>query len=145
MNRLDRAKCRYAQDLRALRKIRGVSIETIHNQTRIIESVLRGYEANCLSDNSSFHRIYLRSLTRAYAQVVGLEVNQILEALDMALDGSYDGRLDPNFDPEGKPVGESVNESESEPDSESASESASNSEPKSGASSSKRDSSTVGG
>ncbi len=130
----EQARCRYAQDLRYLREQRGVSLETVYAETRIIKSVLREYEKDCLYHNSNFHRIYLRSLTGAYANVVGLDIDQVLEALDMALEGTYDGRLDPNHQVP-----------KEAPPPPSAKKSASTREPRRGASSPKKDKTTGGG
>ena len=130
----EQARCKYAQDLRTLRERRGVSLETVYAETRIIKSVLNDYEKNCLYNNSNFHRIYLRSLTRAYAKVVDLDVDQVLNALEMALDGTYDGRLDPNHQ---EPEEPSVKVP--------AKKSANTRAPRRGASSSKKDKTTDGG
>ena len=126
----EEARRRYAHDLRTLRKQRGVSLETIYVETRIPKSVLQDYETSGLYHNESFHEVYLRSLTKAYALAVGLDVDRILLALGRALDGSYNGGLTSAREPEAEGAAESENESpEQDP--------ASKSEPKSGASSPK--------
>jgi len=126
----EEARRRYAHDLRTLRKQRGVSLETIYVETRIPKSVLQDYETSGLYYNESFHEVYLRSLTKAYALAVGLDVDRILLALGRALDGSYNGGLTSAREPEAEEAAESENESpEQDP--------ASISEPKSGASSPK--------
>jgi len=137
MNKFEQTRSRYASDLRILRKLQNVSLETVHMETRIIKTVLQDYEKNCLLNNSNFARVYLHSLTEAYAKAVGLDVDQILNALEMALDGTYDGRLNPDYRPQ--------EESPSEPVSISPKESASTKEPKSGASSPSEDKVTDGG
>ena len=133
MNKFEKARYEYAQDLRRLRKLRGISLDTVHAETRIIKTVLKEYETNCLYNNQNFHKIYLQSMTQAYAKAVDLDVDQVLRALQMALDGTYDGSLNSN-------VQSSVEESEPP-----AKESAKSKEPTNGASSSSKDESKAGG
>ncbi len=95
---LEKSRQQLARDLRALRENKQVSLETIHTETRIIKNVLREFEQNCLYNNSNFQIIYLRSLTRAYAKVIGLDEKMVLHALDLAIEGKYDGSLNPNYD-----------------------------------------------
>ncbi len=97
MNKVENSMCSFAEDLRNIRERKGISLETIHHHTRVIKIVLQDYETNCLFHQPQFHRIYLRSLTRAYVSVLDMDPDPILEALDMALDGTYDGRLDPSY------------------------------------------------
>ena len=113
LDKVHQARCRYAHDLRSLRESRGVSLEEIHAETRIITSVLLEYEANCLCENESFNNIYLRSLTKKYAEAVSLDVDKILNGLAMALEGNYDGRLNPNYEPEESSMEKPVKQPES--------------------------------
>jgi len=99
-NNIEKSRIKLARDLRTLRERKEVSIETIHAETRIIKSLLREFETNCLFNCHNFHHIYLRSLTRAYSNAIGLDTEKVLEALTMALNGSYDGRLSPDYRPE---------------------------------------------
>lgn len=129
-SQLEEARSRYAGDLRTLREQQGVSLETVYVETRIPKSVLLDYETSGLYYNESFHEVYLRSLTKAYAIAVGLDVDRILLALERAMDGSYNGGLMSTHEPEEEGAVEPENESP-------AQDSASTSEPKSGASSPK--------
>ncbi len=148
-SKLEQSKRQYAQDLRTLRKYRGVSLETISTETRIIKTVLEEFEINCLHQNSRFNKVYLCSLCRAYARVAGLDVDQVVSALEMALEGKYDGSLDPNYKPEeksSKPSSKGSSKSSSKPASKpSAKKSASTSAPSKGASPPKPDKRTRGG
>ncbi len=148
-SKLEQSKRQYAQDLRTLRKYRGVSLETISTETRIIKTVLEEFEINCLHQNSRFNKVYLCSLCRAYARVAGLDVDQVVSALEMALEGKYDGSLDPNYKPEeksSKPSSKGSSKSSSKPASKpSAKKSASTSAPSKGASPPKSDKRTRGG
>ncbi len=95
----EKSRVKLARDLKMLREHKEVSIETIHSETRIIKSLLRDFETNCLYNHQNFHDIYLRSLARAYSNVIGLDTEKVLEALNDALDGFYDGSLNPNYKP----------------------------------------------
>jgi len=136
-SQLEEARCRYARDLLTLRKQQGVSLETVYVETRIPKSVLIDYETSGLYYHESFHEVYLRSLTKAYALAVGLDVDRILSALERAMDGSYNGGLMSAHDPEEEEPAEPENELPEQ-------DSASMSEPKSGASSPKQEGSTEG-
>lgn len=151
-SQIDQSRCKYAQDLRTLRQKKGVSIDTIHQETQIIKTVLEEYEINCLQHNDRFNRVYLQSLTKAYSQVVGLDVEKVLEALEAALGGRYDGRLNPNYK---KPVKNPAKSTTSVKSARSvksgrsakqaAQESANTKAPSKGASSPKEDKQTKGG
>lgn len=129
-SQLEEARRRYAGDLRTLREQRGVSLETIYVETRISKSVLMDYETSGLYYNESFHEVYLRSLTKAYALAAGLDVDRVLSALRRALDGTYNGGLMSTREPEEEEASETENASPPQGP-------ASKSEPKSGASSPK--------
>lgn len=135
-SKLEQAKRKYAEDLRTLRKQKGVSLDAICTETKVIKTVLEEFEINCLHRNNRFNKVYLYSLVGSYAKIVGLDGDQILSALDMALDGSYDGRLSPDYKPKEKPA--KLAES-------STKKSANTSEPNKGASPPKADKRTRGG
>lgn len=131
MSDLEKARRAYAKDITALRKKKGVTLDMIYNETRILRSILVEYEKDGLYHNASFHKVYLQFMTRAYATVIGLDIDQVMMALDMALEGTYDGRLSP--EPQPKPS--------RPPDKKPASARA----PKRGASSPRKDKRTEGG
>lgn len=136
-SQLEKARCRYAGDLRTLREQHEVSLETVYVETRIPKAVLMDYETSGLYYHESFHEVYLRSLTKAYALAVGLDVDRVLSALGRALDGSYNGGLMSPHEPEKEEI---VGPEDESPEQDSASIS----EPKSGASSPKQEGSTEG-
>ena len=104
MSKFEQARCRYAHDLRVLRESKGISLDEIHDETRIIKSVLQEFELNCLYENHSFNKIYLQSLTKKYAEVVRLDIDLVLDGLAMVLEGNYDGRLNPKYEPKELPT-----------------------------------------
>lgn len=84
---------RFAQDLHRIRKAQGVSLEDLHQETKIPLGLLEQFEASGLFDHPMFNRVYLRSLVRTYARKVDLPIPLALDMLDRALDGTYAGEL----------------------------------------------------
>lgn len=82
-----------ADDLRRIREDRDVSLDALHDETKIPVGLLQQFEETGLFDHPMFNRVYLRSLIRAYAEMVEIPTDTALTALDQALDGSYDGLL----------------------------------------------------
>ena len=91
---------RFASDLHVIRQQRDVSLDAIHEATRIAIPLLKSFEDNALVDHPAFNRVYLRSLVRAYAQTIGIDIEEALQALEDALDGTYSGRLADTYAPE---------------------------------------------
>lgn len=84
---------RFAADLRAIREDRGVSIEDLHEETKIPRGLLESFETTGLFDHPMFNRVYLRSFVRTYADVTGISPAVALAALEEALEGVYTDRL----------------------------------------------------
>ena len=84
---------RFASDLCALREQSGVSLEEMHEATKIPRNLLASFEDSGLFDNPMFNRVYLRSFVRMYADIVGLPADRALQALERALEGRYEGDL----------------------------------------------------
>jgi len=70
-----------------------VSVKDIMDATRLAENVVEELEKTGLFSNPMFNRVYLRSIFRSYAGVVGLDEENVLAALEEALDGRYAGSL----------------------------------------------------
>lgn len=87
------AALRFVRDLQSLREDRGVSLDTLHNATRVPVDVLEAFEATALYGNRMFNRVYLRSLVRAYTGTIGYDADRAVLALEEALAGQYDGSL----------------------------------------------------
>ena len=83
----------FISDLRRIRESRALTLEGLHESTKIPLSVLEDFEETGLFDNPMFNRVYLRSLVRTYASYVGIPTKTMLEALDEALLDSYKGDL----------------------------------------------------
>ncbi len=95
---------RLADDLRRIREDRGVTLDALHEETKIPLGLLQQFEETGLFDHPMFNRVYLRSLVRAYADTVGISTEQALAALDEALTGAYQGRLAVTYLGEAPPV-----------------------------------------
>ncbi len=78
---------RFARDLSALRESQGVTIERIHQQSKIPLHVLQDFEADALLGNPVFNRVYLRSLVKTYADSLRVPIGEVLSALESAYAG----------------------------------------------------------
>ena len=105
---------RFNDDLRRIREERGLSVEALHEETKIPLGLLKQFEENGLFDHPMFNRVYLRSLVRAYAEQVSIDQDQALDYLDEALDGRYAGGLAAAY------LGEAPDEPEEEVEEEAA-------------------------
>ncbi len=88
---------RFASDLRRIREARGVTIEHLYQETKIPQSLLESFEETGLFDHPMFNRVYLRSFVRNYAEVVGIEPDVAVAALEEAVDARYDGGLERRY------------------------------------------------
>ncbi|HEX7069582.1 MAG TPA: helix-turn-helix transcriptional regulator [Rhodothermales bacterium] len=107
----------FAQDLKEIRKANGISIDDIHNESKIPVGLIESFEENGLFDHTMFNRVYLRSFVRTYADVVGISPETALASLEAALEGTYRRELaveylglelppEPVEDPEGTVIPE---------------------------------------
>ena len=83
----------FAADLKALRKEKDITLRQIYDATKIPLDVLDKFEETALFGHPSFNEVYLRSLVRNYAQLVGISQAKALAALEDALGGVYEGGL----------------------------------------------------
>ena len=84
---------RFANDLRRIREAQGVTIEEIHEETRVARSLVQTFERGDLYDHPGFNRVYMRSFIRAYTSCLGVDAEEAVGALDDALDGTYEHNL----------------------------------------------------
>ena len=106
------SRLEFSSDLRRIREERGLTLEALHEETKIPLSVLQDFEETGLFDNPMFNRVYLRSLVRTYALFVDIPSKVALEGLDEALLDSYKGRLAIAFLGEKPPEDEEMPEAE---------------------------------
>lgn len=83
----------FARDLRRIRESRRLTIEDLHHETKIPLTLLETFEETALFDHPQFNRVYLRSFVRTYANVVGIEPEDAIRALEEALSDRYAGSL----------------------------------------------------
>jgi hypothetical protein len=84
---------RFARDLRRIREYRDVSIDEIHEETRIARTLVETFERGEIYDHPGFNRVYLRSFIRAYAGCVDVDPKRALAALDAVMEGDYTNEL----------------------------------------------------
>ena len=84
---------RFARDVRRIREARGVTLEAIQDATKIPPDLLHQFEEDALFTHRMFNKVYLRSLARSYAELIEVERDDIIAALDAALQGSYGNEL----------------------------------------------------
>ena len=84
---------RFSEDLRRIREDREVSVDQIHNETRIARTLIESFEEGRLYDHPTYNRVYLRSFIKAYADALAISRETVLEGLDAALDGTYEHAL----------------------------------------------------
>lgn len=105
----------FATDLRRIREARGLSLQQLHESTRIEPGILRSFERNALFDHPVFNRVYLRSFVKTYAELVGIDAEEALGALERAMAGMYRGQIGKDFFGEVQlPDGESLDPEASE-------------------------------
>ncbi len=84
---------RLARDMRRIREARNLTVDDLHHETKIPLGLIQAFEDTGLFDHPQFNRVYLRSFMRTYAQVVGVDADLALEALEEALAGRYSDAL----------------------------------------------------
>ena len=84
---------RFSDHLRQIREEREISVDEIHHETQIAESLIESFEAGRLYEHPTYNRVYLRSFVKAYADALNISRETALESLDAALEGTYDNRL----------------------------------------------------
>lgn len=84
---------RLARDMRRIREAHNLTLDDLHEETKIPLGLIQAFEDTGLFDHPQFNRVYLRSFMRTYAQVVGVDAEVALEALEEALAGRYAGSL----------------------------------------------------
>lgn len=84
---------RLARDLRRVRESRNITVEDLHDETKIPQGLIEAFEDKALFDHPQFNRVYLRSFVRTYANVIGIEADAAISALEEALSDRYTGSL----------------------------------------------------
>lgn len=80
-------------DLATIRKSRGLSLEEIHQTTKIPISVLVSIEDNSVFEGMTSNPTYIRSYVRSYAKALSIDERKIVYALNKVEKNSYSGSL----------------------------------------------------
>lgn len=84
---------RLAQDLRAIREERDVTLDDVQRDTRMPADILGRFEAGDLIGDPHYNEVYLRNLLKSYAQALGISPQEVVNAYDQVKSGGYDGGL----------------------------------------------------
>ena len=79
--------------MRRIRESRHISIDDLHEETKIPIGLLEAFEDTALFDHPQFNRVYLRSFVRTYANVLDIDPEVALAGLEEALADRYAGSL----------------------------------------------------
>ena len=80
-------------DLAAIRKKKGISLDDIHQSTKIPKKVLKSIEDNSIFRNKGGSDIYIRGYVRSYAKALAIEERDIVYALNKVEKNNYTGSL----------------------------------------------------
>lgn len=98
---------RLARDMRRLRESRHITVDDLHDETKIPIGLIEAFEEDALFDHPQFNQVYLRSFVRTYANVIGIDSGIAISALEEALANRYHGSLAAEY------LGEDVSERKS--------------------------------
>lgn len=81
------------KDLATIRKQRQMTLEDVHNATKIPPHILEAIEDDTIFTEFTENKTYIRSYVRSYGKAVKLDDERVVEALNKVESGSYDGDL----------------------------------------------------
>lgn len=82
-----------ANDIATIRKQRKLSIEDIHELTRIPIHTITKIEDGSIFNDPSQNTTYVRSFVRSYTKALKISEDDIVAALDESFAGNYNGRI----------------------------------------------------
>ncbi|GAA5522282.1 helix-turn-helix domain-containing protein [Aliifodinibius salicampi] len=80
-------------DLAIIRKDQGISLEEIHQSTKIPKHILNAIEDDSLFQDITGTTTYIRGYVRSYASTLAIDEREIIHALDQMEKGHYNGSL----------------------------------------------------
>lgn len=80
-------------DLAIIRKDQGISLEEVHQSTKIPKHILTAIEDNSLFQDISGTTAYIRGYVRSYASMLAIDEREVIHALDQMEKGNYNGNL----------------------------------------------------
>ena len=81
------------KDISQIRQEHEITLENIHEATRIPVHILKSIERDTVFDDIDENRTYIRSYIRSYAKYLGIEDEFIIWCLNLAENNEYDGHL----------------------------------------------------
>lgn len=108
------------KDLAHIRNEQELSLEDIHESTKIPIRILQSIEDGTIFDEFEENATYIRSYVRSYAKALSIDEKQIIYALNKVEKGDYSGSLQSLFSEKPKRTfeyDEEVQKEEEEPDS----------------------------
>ena len=81
------------KDISKIRQDKNLTIEQIHEQTRIPVRILNTIEEGSLFEDIDENKTYIRSYVRSYAKALGIQNERIISCLNKAEAGDYNGEL----------------------------------------------------
>ncbi|MEZ4698705.1 MAG: helix-turn-helix domain-containing protein [Rhodothermales bacterium] len=79
----------FLDDLVALRELRGMDRDAIHQATKINLNLIEQFELNALVAHPLFNEVYQRAILRSYAGTIRISDRALTEAFEAALAGAY--------------------------------------------------------
>lgn len=80
-------------DLAGIRKEKDLSLDDIHEATKIPKDILASIEDDSIFADLENNPTYIRSYVRSYAKSLGINEQKIIDALDDLQEGNYSGSL----------------------------------------------------
>ena len=81
------------KDISKIRQDKNLTIEQVHEQTRIPVHILNTIEKGSLFEDIDENKTYIRSYVRSYAKALGIQNERIISCLNKAEAGDYNGEL----------------------------------------------------
>lgn len=81
------------KDISKIRQEKNLTIEQIHEETRIPLHILQTIEKGSLFEDIDENKTYIRSYVRSYAKALGIQNERIITCLNKAEAGLYSGEL----------------------------------------------------
>ena len=94
----------FEHDFRALREAREISVDELHQETRVPVDVLRRFESGELLADASFSDVYLKAFVKSYAKALGVPQARAVEAFEAHRTGRYVGQLREDYTPPAAPA-----------------------------------------
>lgn len=111
---------RFARDLRRIREQREISLSALNKATQVPKSHIQEFEEGSLYEQSRMNAVYLKAFVRAYAEILEIPPDVVVQELEAALEEEYDNQLAVQFleEPPSEPREQQSPNAESPPSSQ---------------------------